>query len=97
MTAPETRREIEQEIEKTREQLGQTVEDLAAKADVPARARQKAAEVTSRVKATVTGLPAKARQSQVVKVAQRRWPIAAAAGAVVVVAVGWLAIRRRGK
>jgi hypothetical protein len=94
MTAPETRREIEQEIEKTREQLGQTVEELAAKADVPARARQKAAEVTGRVKATVTGLPAQAKSSQVV---QRRWPIAAAAGAVVVVAVGWLAIRRRGK
>jgi len=94
MTAPETRQEIEQEIEQTRERLGQTVEELAAKADVPARARQKAAEVTGRVKAAVSGLSAKARRSQMV---QRRWPLAAAAGTVVVVAVGWLAIRRRGK
>jgi hypothetical protein len=88
MTAPE----IRQEIEKTREQLGQTVEELAAKIDVPARARGKAAEVSGRVKATVGGLPARARQSQLV---QRRWPLAAAAGVVVVVAVGWRAIRRR--
>jgi predicted transcriptional regulator len=87
MTAPE----IRQEIEKTREQLGQTVEELAAKVDVPARARSKAAEVTGRVKATVSGLQTRARQSQVV---QRRWPLAAAAGVVVVVAVGWMAARR---
>ena len=88
MTAPE----IRQEIENTREQLGQTVEELAAKADVPARARGKAAEVSGRVRATVGGLPAWARQSQVV---QRRWPLAATAGVVAVAAVGWLVIRRR--
>jgi len=92
MTAPESRQEIEQEIEQTRERLGQTVEELAAKADVPARAREKAAEVSGQVKATVSGLPARARQSQLV---QRRWPLAVAAGVVVVVAVGWMAVRRR--
>ncbi len=92
MTTPETRQEIEQEIEQTRERLGQTVEELAAKVDVPARARDKAAEVTGRVKAAVGGLPARARRSQL---AQRRWPLAAGAGVAVVVAVGWMAIRRR--
>ena len=40
MTAPETTApEIQQEIERTRERLGETVEELAAKADVKARAQ----------------------------------------------------------
>jgi len=60
MTAPE----IKQEIEQTRERLGQTVEELAARADVKARARAKAGEVSRRVKQSV----------------QRRWPLAAAVG-----------------
>ncbi len=37
MTAPEM--EIHQEIERTREHLGDTVDELAARADVRARAR----------------------------------------------------------
>lgn len=37
MTAPEM--EIQQEIERTREHLGDTVEELAARADVRTRAR----------------------------------------------------------
>jgi predicted RecB family endonuclease len=90
MTAPD-RQEIEQEIERTREQLGQTVAELAAKVDVPARARGKAAEVAGRVKATVGGLPARARRSQVL---QRRWPLAAVAGVVVVMGVGWMVARQ---
>jgi phage-related minor tail protein len=44
MTAPE----IQQEIERTREHLGETVEELAAKADVKARARVKAAELKAK-------------------------------------------------
>ena len=44
MTAPEM--EIQQEIERTREHLGDTVEELAARADVRTRARAKAAEMT---------------------------------------------------
>ena len=39
MTEPDAALEIQQEIEQTRERLGQTVEELAAKADVKARAR----------------------------------------------------------
>ena len=39
MTAPE----IQQEIERTRDHLGETVEELAARADVKARARARAA------------------------------------------------------
>ncbi len=46
MTAPEM--EIQQEIERTREHLGDTVEELAARADVRTRARAKAAEMKDR-------------------------------------------------
>ena len=48
--APDDVQQVEQEIERTREQLGETVEQLAAKADVKGRARAKAAEVSERVK-----------------------------------------------
>ena len=99
MTAPEIRQEIEQEIEQTREQLGATVEELAARADVKARAQEKAAElkasaqaraaeVSGRAKAELTALPGRARRSPLV---QRRWPLAVAAG---VVAVGAVAVWR---
>jgi hypothetical protein len=81
MSTPEIRQEIEQEIEQTRARLGATVEELAAKADVKARARGKAAEVkanaqarAAEVKAELTALPGRARRSQ------RRWPLAVAAG-----------------
>ena len=64
-----TAEELQQEIEQTRQQLGQTVDELAAKTDVKARARAKATEVSGRV-----------RQSQLV---QRRWPVALAAGVLI--------------
>jgi Protein of unknown function (DUF3618) len=50
-TAPDDAGQLEREIELTREQLGETVEQLAAKADVAGRARAKAAEVSGQVKA----------------------------------------------
>ena len=43
---------LRQEIERTREQLGETVDQLAAKTDVQGRARAKAAELAGRVKTT---------------------------------------------
>jgi type VI protein secretion system component VasF len=45
--------EIRAEIEQVRHDLGQTVEALAYKADLPARARQKRAELTARARARV--------------------------------------------
>lgn len=48
--APDDAQQLQQEIERTREQLGETVEKLAAKADVKARARDKAVEFSGRVK-----------------------------------------------
>lgn len=53
---------LRQEIERTREQLGETVEQLAGKADVKSRARAKAAELTGRVKSTVAQSRARAAE-----------------------------------
>jgi Protein of unknown function (DUF3618) len=58
--------ELRQEIEQTRQRLGETVDELTAKADVKARARAKVAEVSGQV-----------RESQIVR---RYWPVAVAAG-----------------
>ena len=44
---------LRQEIERTREQLGETVEQLAAKTDVKGRARAKATELAGRARRTV--------------------------------------------
>jgi len=64
-----TAQELEQEIERTREHLGETIDELAGKADIKARARARAAGVSDRV-----------RQSSVL---QRRWPVMVAAGVLI--------------
>jgi hypothetical protein len=99
MTAPE----IQQEIERTRERLGDTVDELAAKADIKARSRAKAAEIKARAQERATEIPGRVKNktadvsgrvkgSQAV---QRRWPLAVAAGVLVIgSAVIW---RRRKK
>jgi chromosome segregation ATPase len=80
MTAPE---EIQQEIEQTREHLGRTVEELAAKADVKARARAKASEMKARAQAKATEVSGQMKQSQL---ARDRWPAAAVAAGVAMMA-----------
>jgi Protein of unknown function (DUF3618) len=47
---PDDPQQLAEEIERTREQLGETVEQLAARADVKARAQEKARQVTGRLK-----------------------------------------------
>jgi Protein of unknown function (DUF3618) len=73
-----TQPEIQQEIEETRERLGQTVEELAAKADLKARARAKAVGVKARA-AEASG---RVRQSQAVR---RDWPLAMVATGILVI------------
>jgi len=54
-TPPEDdQQELEKEIEQTRERLGETVEALAAKVDVKARAQQKLGQLTTQLKAKAT-------------------------------------------
>jgi Tfp pilus assembly protein FimV len=52
----QTPEEIRREIERTRRELGDTVEALSQKADVKEQARQKKAEVQERVKSNPTPL-----------------------------------------
>jgi hypothetical protein len=54
---PSDQQALAEEIERTREELGTTVEALAAKADVKARAREKTAEMSGRL----TGAASQAR------------------------------------
>jgi hypothetical protein len=56
---PSDATELERDIELTRERLGETVEALAAKTDVKARARDKVGEVTGQVRAKGDQLRAK--------------------------------------
>lgn len=57
--------ELERQIAATREQLGQTVEELAAKVDVPGRAKAKAAETASRFRASAQRAEDRARAATV--------------------------------
>ena len=56
MTQQQTPEEIRREIERTRSELGDTVEALSHKADVKEQARQKKTEVQERVKSNPTPL-----------------------------------------
>ena len=49
-----TASEIQQEIDRTRERLGETVEELAARADVKARAKEKAVEMKAKAQGKAT-------------------------------------------
>lgn len=98
MTAPE----IQQEIERTRDHLGETVEELAARADLKARARARAAgmkdkagQMKVRAQGKATEMSGQLRQSQLVRgdAVRRRWPLAAAAAGIVL--VGSVLVRRR--
>jgi hypothetical protein len=84
MTAPE----IQQETEQTRKHPGETMQEFAARADVRARARAKAAGMKDRA----AGMSGQMRQSELVR---RRWPLAAAAAGVLL--IGSVLVRRRRK
>jgi Protein of unknown function (DUF3618) len=71
---PDDVQQVQQEIEQTREHLGDTVEQLAAKADVKARARDKAAELAGRMESTTSW----ARQQAAGRAESLRGQIAAA-------------------
>ena len=105
MTAPEI--EMQHEIERTREHLGDTVEELAARADMRTRARAKAAELTELAAGAATQLrqrrlnQGRLNQGRLNQdglapgrhEAPRRWPFAAAAASAVV--IGSVLVRRR--
>jgi septal ring factor EnvC (AmiA/AmiB activator) len=61
---PDDRQALQEEIERTREHLGETVEALVAKVDVKARAQDKARELTGRLKAKAEQADVKAQAQQ---------------------------------
>lgn len=80
MSSGQTEGELRDDIERTRQQLGETAEALAAKADVKARTKQKANQVREQ---------AAARANKVKEQASSGWlsnPSAVAAAAAVVFA-----------
>jgi transcription elongation GreA/GreB family factor len=91
-----TAQELEQEIERTREHLGETIDELASQADLKARARARAAELRARAQDRAVGMSDRIRQSQLMggPGLQRRWPVAVAAGVLI---AGTVIIRRRRK
>jgi hypothetical protein len=91
---PNDIRHLELEIERTRERLGETVQELLAKADVKGRALAKATEVSGKYKTTMAAMPDQARRavSKGANGARQRWiPLAVAAGIVI---IGCLAVRQ---
>jgi Protein of unknown function (DUF3618) len=97
---PKDARQLALEIERTREQLGETVQELLSRADVKARAVAKATEVSARYKTTVAqarsqaAAAGKAGKDQLTKGAngaRQHWmPLAVATGVVI---IGYLAVR----
>jgi predicted metal-dependent phosphoesterase TrpH len=61
---PDDQQALQEEIERTRERLVETVDALAAKADVKARAQDKARELTGRLKAKADQSDVKAQAQQ---------------------------------
>jgi ElaB/YqjD/DUF883 family membrane-anchored ribosome-binding protein len=94
-----TDQDLEREIERTREHLADTIDELAGKADMKARARARAAEVKARAQDRAADVSGRVRQSKAAQskaaqsqVLRRRWPVAVAAGVLI---AGSVIIRRR--
>jgi hypothetical protein len=76
-TVPENEQELRQEIEQTRERLGDTVELLVAKTDIKGRAQAKVAGLAGRVKDKSALARSNAARASI---ARQGWiPLAAAA------------------
>jgi hypothetical protein len=67
-SVPDDPDQLRQDIERTREQLGETVEALVAKTDVKAQAKDKVGQLTGRLKGTT----AQAKEQATARVTQAR-------------------------
>ena len=90
-STPQSAPDIQREIEQTRDRLGQTVEQLAAKADVKTRAQAKVADVRARARVRAAEVSGQVRRSQAVR---RDWPLALVAAGILAMGAA-LAWRRR--
>jgi head-tail adaptor len=90
--------ELREEIARTRADLGDTVEELAAKTDVKARAKDAASDAAEKAKAELAD--AKVRGQEMAadladQVRRRPLPLAAIGAAVVIAGVVIFVLRRR--
>jgi septal ring factor EnvC (AmiA/AmiB activator) len=85
-TSPDDQQELEKEIERTREQLGETVEALAAKVDVKTRTQEKLSQLTARLK----GKAPQAGQ----QIRKRPAPVAATASGILSLVLFFIFVRR---
>ena len=90
-STPQSAPDIQREIEQTRERLGQTVEELAAKADVKTRAQAKVADVKARARIRAAEASERVTRNQAVR---RDWPLALVAAGILVMGAA-LAWKRR--
>jgi lysozyme family protein len=74
---PDDAQQLREEIERTRERLGETVEQLAAKADVKSRARAEAAGLADQVTRRVKDVMAQARKQIADRAGSARGTLAA--------------------
>jgi ferric-dicitrate binding protein FerR (iron transport regulator) len=82
-----TAEELREEIERTRERLGATVEQLVARTDVKRRAKAEAARLAGRVKASAAPDPVRRAVAQGSSAVRRHRGPALAAACVLVTAV----------
>ncbi|MFD7698490.1 DUF3618 domain-containing protein [Streptomyces caelestis] len=85
--------ELRRQIEQTRHELGDTVEELAGKMDVRGRARARAEDLRDRAGAMTVQMRSSAAHAGEVGARYRR--PAVIAGAVIAVATGAVMVRRR--
>jgi hypothetical protein len=88
---------LQTDIERTREDLGDTVEALAAKADVKARAKVAATDAKERARETANAAAERAthQASEVTDAVRRRpLPVAAVAGGLLAAASAVVVVRR---
>ncbi|MGI5201449.1 DUF3618 domain-containing protein [Spirillospora sp. CA-108201] len=85
--------ELRQEVDRARHELGETVEQLAAKADVKAMAREKVEQARGRARDTATSAWGAASSREGKAKAFRGGAVIASAGAIALGAV-WLRRRR---
>ncbi|WP_052867265.1 DUF3618 domain-containing protein [Streptomyces niger] len=101
-----TTEQLRERVEHTREELGRTVEELAAKADVKTRAKEKAGEAKAKVQGKAGDARAKVQQAVghsraraqdgSAHVAQRG-PVPALAVSAAAAVLIWLQVRRHGR
>ena len=92
-TSPDGQQELEKEIEQTRERLGETVEALAAKADVKTQAQEKLGQLTARLRGKATEATDKATQAGQ-QIRKRPVPAAATVGVIGALVLFFTLIRR---